>query len=210
MVAEQGFCLKVGAVGWEADRWRAEFYPPDLPCAWQLSYYANEFSAVLVPDSYWFQAELPDTVQWREDVPDHFRFHIHVTQRLLESTQWFTVVDLCKGLKASLGSWVLGLQGESGQPIQEQLTVIPEATPPITILHTTGAATAAYQQSETAAECGDAVGLAVFAERPKPRILRTLIEDFIERSHGTSRMLFFDAPYGAVADARTIIRLLGF
>ena len=129
---------------------------------------------------------------------------------MLESTQWFTVVDLCKGLKASLGSWVLGLQSEPSQPIQERLAVIPEATLPITTLHTTGAATAAYQQSETAVEYVDAVGLVVFAERPKPRILRTLIEDFIDRSHGTSRVLFFDAPYGAVADARTIIRLLGF
>ncbi len=41
--------MTVGAMGWQCK----EFYPEGLPDAWQLDYYANEFSALLVPQAQW-------------------------------------------------------------------------------------------------------------------------------------------------------------
>lgn len=208
MVVELGFHLTVGAIGWDQDRWLEELYPHDLPYEWRLSYYANEFPVVLVPDSYWFKAELPDTGQWLDDVPDHFRFHIHVTQRLVESVRWLAVVGLCEDLKPKLGGWVLQLPEGLSEPVKDRLTVM-QATISTTVVGYNGVATTACWYRSKSADCG-AIGVAVFTKRPDPRVLRTLIEDFIDHSSGASRVLFFDAPYGAVADARTIIRLLGF
>lgn len=208
MVEDQGFYLTVGAIGWEQGRWLKEFYPQDLPHAWRLSYYANEFSIVLVPDSCWFKAELPDARQWLDDVPDHFRFHIHVTQRLLESVHWLDIVDLWEELKPNLGGWVLQLPEQLNEPVNERLKVMQTILPAVTV-DTPSVATEACWCRDQSAEYG-ASGVVVFTERPDRRQLRMLIEDFIEHSSGASRMLFFDAPYGAVADARTIIRLLGY
>lgn len=67
--------LRVGAYGWQHEHWLSEFYPEDLPKDWQLSYYANEYSTVLVPANYW-QSEIWSPEQWQEDVPEHFMFFI--------------------------------------------------------------------------------------------------------------------------------------
>ena len=67
--------LRVGSVGWHHDAWQNSFYPEDLPEDWRLSYYANEFSAVLIPAGY-LQREDCDFEQWYEDVPEGFRFFL--------------------------------------------------------------------------------------------------------------------------------------
>lgn len=61
--------IVIGAMGWDCE----SFYPEDLPASWRLDYYANHFSAVLVPSSQWpwWQAEdwdafleSGDTLRW--------------------------------------------------------------------------------------------------------------------------------------------------
>ena len=42
--------ITVGSYGWRHPHWRGSFYPEDLPEDWQLSYYSNEFSVVMVTD----------------------------------------------------------------------------------------------------------------------------------------------------------------
>jgi len=207
VVVELGLHLMVGAIGWDQDRWLEELYPPDLPYEWRLSYYANEFPVVLVPDSYWLKAELPDTGQWLDDVPDHFRFHIHVTKRMVESVRWLDIVGLCEDLKPKLGGWVLQLPEELCKPVKDRLTEMHAAVPTAIVDNNCVASTASWHQDRSA-DCG-AIGVAVLTKRPDPRVLRTLIEDFIDHSSGASRVLFFNAPYGVVADARIIVRLLG-
>jgi len=66
--------IRVGACGWDHIDWPGAFYPDDLPEDWRLSYYANEFSSILVPEDVW-QANDADFEQWVEDVPDDFRFY---------------------------------------------------------------------------------------------------------------------------------------
>ncbi len=66
--------IVVGACDWDHPQWQNNFYPHDLPADWRLSYYANEFLAVLVPQEKW-QAENVDFEQWAEDAPQGFRFY---------------------------------------------------------------------------------------------------------------------------------------
>jgi len=71
--------LKVGAYDWLHPEWQGEFYPDDLPEDWQLSYYANEFSVVLVPEARWSAKDL-DLQEWSDEVPGNFRFYLQCKQ----------------------------------------------------------------------------------------------------------------------------------
>ncbi|MCW8933299.1 MAG: hypothetical protein OQK98_01110 [Gammaproteobacteria bacterium] len=66
--------IRVGAYGWDQLLWQGTFFPDDLPIDWRLSYYANEFSAVLVPEIKWREAA-DEIESWADDVPDDFRFY---------------------------------------------------------------------------------------------------------------------------------------
>lgn len=70
--------LVVGSVDWDHDAWAGSFYPHDLPREWRLGYYANEFSAVLVPGRRFATAEVGRVEGWREDVPSGFAFWVEV------------------------------------------------------------------------------------------------------------------------------------
>ena len=62
--------IEIGTMGWACE---GNFYPPDLPEDWHLDYYANYFSAMLVPQRIWTQwnrdeaegfLESADTLRW--------------------------------------------------------------------------------------------------------------------------------------------------
>ncbi len=48
-MSETDCTLHAAARGWDFGPWLGRFYPEDLPPEWRLSYYSNEFSAVVVP-----------------------------------------------------------------------------------------------------------------------------------------------------------------
>ena len=70
--------LLLGARDWEHPSWGVDFYPEDLPADWRLSYYANEFQAVMVPTARWMGSSPEDLRQWQEEVPQGFRFYFEV------------------------------------------------------------------------------------------------------------------------------------
>ena len=69
--------IRVGACNWDHPHWKGVFYPDDLPENWRLSYYANEFSAVLVSEDKWLVGETlaEEMDEWVDEVPDNFRFY---------------------------------------------------------------------------------------------------------------------------------------
>lgn len=71
--------LIVGARGWDHSGWNDIFYPGDLPEDWRLSYYANEFSGVLVPESVWRAADPGIFAEWCDDVADNFLFFLELS-----------------------------------------------------------------------------------------------------------------------------------
>lgn len=66
--------------GWELPGWEGTFYPEDLPADWRLTYFANEFPAVLIPCDLWAAAN--DAANdiglraWSADVHEGFRFYL--------------------------------------------------------------------------------------------------------------------------------------
>ena len=88
-VSEESF-LRVGTCGWDLPHWQNSFYPDDLPQDWRLAYYANEFSAVLVPASIW-QAEQVNLEDWADEVGQGFRFYLQTGVKPPEKDQIFGV-----------------------------------------------------------------------------------------------------------------------
>jgi len=68
--------LDIVTIGWELAGWDGTFYPEDLPHDWRLTYFANEFPAVIVPSGHWMQADTSQVSAWVEDVHDGFRFYL--------------------------------------------------------------------------------------------------------------------------------------
>ena len=91
--------LRVGARGWFHAAWQESFYPEDLPEDWQLSYYANEFSTVLVPADYWSRYNM-DAEQLLDDVSEDFVFYLECPRDDAELPEFF---QHCEMLGQQLG-----------------------------------------------------------------------------------------------------------
>lgn len=70
--------VTVAAYGWSHPGWCGNFYPDDLPEDWQLSYYSNEFRAVVVPVSAWVGVDMSSIEAWLDDVSQDFVFYLEV------------------------------------------------------------------------------------------------------------------------------------
>lgn len=68
--------LYIAPHGWDHPGWVGEFYPDDLPPAWRLAYFFNEFDRVVVPAAIWTKA--PELTAWCEDSPPSARFFIEL------------------------------------------------------------------------------------------------------------------------------------
>lgn len=76
--AQQG--LLVAAHGWSHAAWCGSFYPDDLPEDWWLSFYSNEFRAVVVPAAEWTAVDTLVVERWVEDTHGEFRFYLEVAE----------------------------------------------------------------------------------------------------------------------------------
>jgi len=68
--------LQIGARGWRHAHWQDSYYPDDLPEEWQLTFYANDFSVVLVPVEYWDKQNGYDLESWLDEVEEDFSFYL--------------------------------------------------------------------------------------------------------------------------------------
>jgi hypothetical protein len=96
--------IVVSARGWSHSSWDGIFYPDDLPEDWRLSYYSNEFSAVVVPASDWVDLDTVEIERWTEDVPEEFLFYLEVEDPL---TDWEKTTEVIKPLGSQLGGFLL-------------------------------------------------------------------------------------------------------
>jgi len=95
--------IRVGACGWDHTHWLGTFYPDDLPADWRLSYYANEFSTVLLEEAQW-RSNLDKLDEWADEVPEGFLFYLQ--SPLDKSPEIISI-------KQRLGSHFAGIVGES-------------------------------------------------------------------------------------------------
>lgn len=66
--------LRIGTCSFTAKGWKGSFYPPDLPAAEMLPWYARHFDTLEI-DSSFYGTPAPATVRkWYESTPSEFRF----------------------------------------------------------------------------------------------------------------------------------------
>jgi uncharacterized protein YecE (DUF72 family) len=102
--------LRVGASGFSYKEWLGHFYPPKLPGAKMLAYYAERLPTVEI--NYTFR-RMPSTATfegWVKQTPPDFRFALKAPQRIThiarlrdskESLDYF--VGVARGLNSRLG-----------------------------------------------------------------------------------------------------------
>ena len=74
--------LHVGTSGYSYKEWKGNFYPEDLPAKEMLSYYSRRLPAVEINNTF-YRLPQPGMIEnWRDQVPDEFRFSIKASQRI--------------------------------------------------------------------------------------------------------------------------------
>jgi uncharacterized protein YecE (DUF72 family) len=72
----------VGTSGYSYPAWKGSFYPPDLPAAQMLRFYAGCFSAVEINNTFYRMPRAAMLASWSEQVPDGFRFALKASQQI--------------------------------------------------------------------------------------------------------------------------------
>lgn len=116
--------LLIGAVDWEHVGWHGSFYPDDLPPEWRLTYYANEFSSLLLPATRWREADRVELEGWCDDVSERFRFVLDVTNLDADDAP---SLERLSGCRLALGERLAGAVAwsspstDAGERIRERL-----------------------------------------------------------------------------------------
>lgn len=74
--------FRIGTSGWHYKHWRGVFYPPDLPTAAWLSYYAAEFGTVEINNSFYRLPSEATFEAWRDHAPPGFTFAVKASRFL--------------------------------------------------------------------------------------------------------------------------------
>jgi uncharacterized protein YecE (DUF72 family) len=89
--------IRVGCSGWNYNHWRnAIFYPPRLPAARWLEFYAERFSTVEVNATFYRLPRRSNVEHWMEQTPPEFLFTVKASRYL---THMKRLRDLRAGLK---------------------------------------------------------------------------------------------------------------
>jgi hypothetical protein len=94
----------VAARGWSHPTWCDGFYPDDLPEDWQLSYYSNEFRAVVVPAEDFAVVDPLEVERWAEDTSEDFLFYLEVEDLFID---WAKFAEVIQPLGEQLGGILL-------------------------------------------------------------------------------------------------------
>jgi len=114
-VVALGQCF-IGTSGWSYDDWTERFYPPLLPAADRLAFYARHFQTVEINATF-YRLPAPATVShWNEETPVKFRF-------AAKASRFITHMKKLKDPEASLPSFFAAIAGlaEKCGPILFQL-----------------------------------------------------------------------------------------
>ena len=98
--------INLGAYGWQHSQWGENFYPDDLPEAWQLTYYSNEFNAVVVPVAYWNTHSISDCLEWIDNVHENFQFFVECHADMFASISLQDLSDSLTVLRPQLSALV--------------------------------------------------------------------------------------------------------
>jgi uncharacterized protein YecE (DUF72 family) len=90
--------LHVGTSGYSYKEWKGNFYPEDLPAKEMLAYYSGRLPAVEINNTF-YRLPQPGMIEnWRDQVPESFRFSIKASQRITHIKRINNVADETKYL----------------------------------------------------------------------------------------------------------------
>jgi uncharacterized protein YecE (DUF72 family) len=72
----------VGTSGYAYKEWKGGFYPPKLPAAEMLRFYAGHFRTVEINNTFYRMPSERVLVEWAAQVPQGFRFILKASQRI--------------------------------------------------------------------------------------------------------------------------------
>ena len=102
--------INLGAYGWRQPHWLNTYYPEGLPVDgdedWRLSYFSNEFNAVLVPAGYWLTDENVDCESWSDAVHEDFQFFVECHVDMLDFISMDELSANLKSLQPQLSALV--------------------------------------------------------------------------------------------------------
>ncbi len=201
--------LQIGAVGWDHEDWQGVFYPSDMPHEWRLTYYANEYRSVLIPEYYWLDDVAPVPSQWLADVPESFEFYCLITKGLFQYRKLAQIDEVIGDLSEKLGGFILDVAPKDITEYSEKVETF-GIDKPIFRPRKVGAIDInCYSSNATAHQAGD-IGIAKINTSTDHRWLRHFIEQFMSNVAGEYRFLFIEADYLILRDATTMARLLGY
>ena len=99
-----------GTSGFSYKEWKGKFYPEKLPANEMLGFYAGALPAVEINNTFYRMPRQEMVENWRQQVPDDFRFAIKASQRIshkkrLKDTdeEMRFLLESLKGLGSCLG-----------------------------------------------------------------------------------------------------------
>jgi uncharacterized protein YecE (DUF72 family) len=72
--------IHIGTSGWHYGHWKGPFYPEDLPSQKMLAFYAEQFHAAEINNTFYQLPEKETFVQWRGTVPKDFLFAVKASR----------------------------------------------------------------------------------------------------------------------------------
>ena len=86
----------IGTSGYNYPEWKGSFYPPDLPAAKMLPYYADRFPTVEINYTFYRMPTAKLVAGWAAQVPDHFRFTLKAPRRITHDRKLRGAADLVR------------------------------------------------------------------------------------------------------------------
>ncbi|MBI2368704.1 MAG: DUF72 domain-containing protein [Deltaproteobacteria bacterium] len=83
----------VGTSGYNYPEWKGAFYPPDLPAAKMLAYYAARFSAVEINYTFYRMPNAKTVAGWAAATPERFTFVLKAPRRITHDARLKDVDD---------------------------------------------------------------------------------------------------------------------
>jgi uncharacterized protein YecE (DUF72 family) len=95
--------LHVGTSGYSYKEWKGIFYPENLPAREMLAYYSRQLPAVEINNTFYRLPQASMVENWKNQVPEHFRFSIKATQRITHIKRLKNAVEETKYLLETAG-----------------------------------------------------------------------------------------------------------
>lgn len=187
--------MKFGTFDWRWPQWNGRYYPDDLPEDWRLSYYANEFETIVLPEDVWRgrEAELEECLA---DLPSVFAVWLEVRNAAID--------DFPVGVESVVGALLRGTDHPSLRSRADLLVATFNDDVP-------GLARCWTPRGGADRDLAP-IGIVTAQSVGTPRQMRTCIEEIARAADGREGYLILEGtppPIELLADAKAIAQLMG-